>query len=50
MIDYLASEHRLTRAEAYVLCSAALDLKISNIVCPPNRVVTAHLPLSIFRR
>jgi acetamidase/formamidase len=49
MIDYLSSEHCLTRAEAYVLCSASVDLKISNIVTPPNRVVTAHLPLSIFQ-
>ncbi len=48
MIDYLASEHALTREQAYCLCGAAVDLKISEIVDAPNWIVSAYLPLSIF--
>jgi acetamidase/formamidase len=48
MIDYLASEHELTREQAYCLCGAAVDLKISEIVDAPNWIVSAYLPLSIF--
>jgi acetamidase/formamidase len=48
MLDYLTSEHGLTRQEAYVLCSVAVDLKISEIVDVPNFIVSAYLPLSIF--
>ena len=50
MIDYLASEHNLTREQAYCLCGAAVDLKISEIVDGPNWIVSAYLPLSIFRQ
>jgi acetamidase/formamidase len=48
MIDYLGRSHKLTPAEAYVLCSACVDLKISEIVDAPNWIVTAALPLGIF--
>jgi len=48
MIDYLASEYHLTRSQAYCLCGAAVDLKISQIVDAPNFMVSAYLPLSIF--
>ena len=48
MIDYLSSEHNLTREQAYCLCGAAVDLKISEIVDAPNWIVSAYLPLSIF--
>ena len=48
MIDYLASEHNMTREQAYCLCGAAVDLKISEIVDAPNWIVSAYLPLSIF--
>lgn len=48
MIEYLCANHNLTKEEAYILCSAAVDLKISNIVTPPNLLVSAYLPLSIF--
>lgn len=48
MIDYLVAEHGLTREEAYCLCGAAVDLKISEIVDQPNLIVSAYLPLSIF--
>jgi acetamidase/formamidase len=49
MIDYLVSDHDMTREQAYCLCGAAVDLKISEIVDAPNWIVSAYLPLSIFR-
>jgi acetamidase/formamidase len=48
MIDYLSAEHAMTREQAYCLCGAAIDLKISEIVDAPNWIVSAYLPLSIF--
>ena len=48
MIGYLTREHDLSREEAYVLCSVAVDLKISEVVDAPNWVVSAFVPLSIF--
>jgi acetamidase/formamidase len=50
MLDYLTSEYRLTREQAYCLCGVAVDLKISEIVDSPNFIVSAYLPLSIFVR
>jgi acetamidase/formamidase len=50
MIDYLAAEHSLTREQAYCLCGAAVDLKISEIVDAPNWIVSAYLPLSILAK
>ena len=50
MIAYLVREHGLTREEAYILCSVAVDLKISEVVDAPNWVVSAFVPLSIFHR
>ena len=50
MIDYLASDYDMTREQAYCLCGAAVDLKISEIVDAPNWIVSAYLPLSIFKR
>lgn len=49
MIDHLSSEYRMTREQAFCLCGAAVDLKISEIVDAPNWIVSAYLPLSIFR-
>ncbi|MFB6172331.1 MAG: acetamidase/formamidase family protein [Haloarculaceae archaeon] len=48
MIDHLHAERGLSRAEAYVLCSAAVDLKLSEVVNAPNWVVSAYVPESIF--
>ncbi|MDS0298811.1 acetamidase/formamidase family protein [Halogeometricum sp. S1BR25-6] len=48
MIDHLEAERDLTRGEAYILCSAAVDLKISEVVDAPNWTVTAYVPDSIF--
>ena len=50
MIDWLVAEQGLSRAEAYILCSAIVDLKISEIVDVPNWIVTAQVPLEIFSR
>jgi acetamidase/formamidase len=48
MIAHLVTACGLTREEAYVLCSVAADLKISEVVDAPNWVVSAFLPLSLF--
>ncbi|MFB6210414.1 MAG: acetamidase/formamidase family protein [Halobacteriales archaeon] len=48
MIDHLNEERGLSRAEAYILCSAIVDLKINEVVDAPNWVVSAYLPESIF--
>jgi acetamidase/formamidase len=48
MIDYLERGYGLSRAEAYMLCSVAVDLKINEIVDAPNWIVGAYLPTSIF--
>ena len=47
MIELL-EERGYTREQAYVLCSVAVDLKISNVVDVPNFVVSAFLPEDIF--
>ncbi|RMF79147.1 MAG: acetamidase [Chloroflexi bacterium] len=49
MIEWLTDNHGLTPSQAYILCSTAVDLKISEIVDLPNWVVSAHVPLSIFK-
>jgi acetamidase/formamidase len=49
IIDFLSSEHNMTREQAFCLCGAAVDLKISEIVDAPNWIVSAYLPLSIFK-
>lgn len=48
MVAYLVRERGLSREEAYLLCSVAVDLKISEVVDAPNWIVSAYLPLSIF--
>jgi acetamidase/formamidase len=48
MIDYLGREHGLAPIDAYLLCSVAVDLKVSEVVDAPNWIVTAYCPLSIF--
>ncbi|MFB6234882.1 MAG: acetamidase/formamidase family protein [Halopenitus sp.] len=47
MIDHLHEHRGFSRSDAYVLCSAAVDLKISEVVDAPNWTVTAYLPESI---
>ncbi|MGH2620243.1 MAG: acetamidase/formamidase family protein [Anaerolineales bacterium] len=48
MIDWLVETHDLTRSQAYVLCSTAGDLKISEVVDVPNWIVSFYMPRSIF--
>ena len=48
MIDWMGREHGLDPVRAYLLCSVAVDLRISEIVDMPNVIVTAHCPLGIF--
>jgi formamidase len=48
MVEYLVSDHNLTRQQAYAICSICVDLKISQIVDAPNFLVSAVLPLDIF--
>jgi acetamidase/formamidase len=48
MIEYLGRDHGLAPIDAYLLCSVACDLKISEIVDAPNWIVSACCPLSIF--
>jgi acetamidase/formamidase len=49
MIDWLGATHGLSPSQAYCLCSAAADLKISEIVDAPNWIVSCYMPLSIFK-
>jgi acetamidase/formamidase len=48
LIDWLTAEKKLSREDAYILCSLAADLKISQIVDAPNWSVSAYLALSVF--
>ena len=47
MIGYLTAEHGLRATDAYILCSVAVDLAISEVVDAPNWVVSALLPLEV---
>jgi acetamidase/formamidase len=49
MIDHLGAEYGLSREDAYVLSSLCVDLKISEVVDAGQYVVSAFLPLSVFR-
>jgi formamidase len=48
MIELL-QERGWSREQAYVICSVAVDLKVSNIVDLPNVTVSAFLPEDIFQ-
>jgi len=50
MVEHLARTYRMSREQGYCLCGAAVDLKISEIVDAPNWIVSAYLPLAIFKR
>lgn len=49
MIDWVSENYGLPRSQAYCLCSAAADLKISEIVDAPNWIVSCYMPLSVFK-
>jgi len=46
----LLQERGWTREQAYVICSVAVDLRVSNVVDVPNVTVSAFLPEDIFVR
>ncbi len=48
MIDYIVSEYGYDPAEAYMIASIAVDMRIGQLVDVPNVGVTAILPLDIF--
>lgn len=48
MIEHLQRARALSRQDAYMLCSVAVDLKLCEVVDMPNYVVAAFLPQSIF--
>src|SRR5581483_7917245 len=48
MIEHLQRRYGLSRADAYMLCSVAVDLKLCEVVDMPHWTVGAFLPLSIF--
>jgi acetamidase/formamidase len=48
MIDLLGALHGLAAPEAYMLCSACADLRISEIVDQPNWVVSLYFPKIVF--
>jgi len=45
----LLQERGFTREQAYVICSVAVDLRVSNVLDVPNYVVSALLPEDIFQ-
>jgi len=48
MIDWIATNKNYSREQAYVICAAAVDLRIGQLVDVPNIIVSAVLPLDIF--
>jgi formamidase len=48
MIDWLEVEHGLSRPAAYCLCSACVDLHLSQVVDVPYPLVSALIPVDIF--
>jgi acetamidase/formamidase len=47
-IDFLVAKTGLSAEHAYILCSVALDLRISQWVNQPTITITGHLPKSLF--
>jgi acetamidase/formamidase len=50
MIAYLGDRHEVPPQDAYILASLCVDLKISEIVDAGQYVVSALLPLAVFRK
>jgi formamidase len=48
MLGWLEHEHGLAREPAYVLMSAAVELRVSELVDAPNALVSAAMPLDAF--
>jgi formamidase len=50
MLDHLEAAYGFGRPAAYALCSAVVDLHVSEVVNVPYPVVSALLPLDVFER
>jgi formamidase len=50
MLDHIVREHGLTREQAYILASVAVDLRVGQVVDVPNYVITAVLNEDVFDR
>lgn len=48
MLEHLMDNYHLSAEQAYILCSVAVELKISQIVDGPNYTVSAFMPNAIF--
>lgn len=48
IVDYIVATYGYNRAQAYIIASVAVDLRIGQLVDAPNVGVTAILPLDIF--
>ena len=48
MIEHLQRRYGLTREQAYIVASVAVDLRIAQVVDAPNAGVVAVLPVDIF--
>jgi acetamidase/formamidase len=48
MIDLLTAQHGMSAVDAYMLCSVAGDLRISEIVDMPNWLVSFYMPRIVF--
>jgi acetamidase/formamidase len=48
MIELLSRRHRMSEIGAYMLCSVAGDLRISEVVDMPNWVVSFYFPRCVF--
>ncbi len=48
MLAWLEHQHGMAREPAYVLMSAAVELRVSELVDKPNALVSAVLPLDVF--
>jgi acetamidase/formamidase len=48
MIDWLGTHYGLEPSDAYLICSVAGNLHISEVVDAPNWIVSMHMPLGIF--
>jgi acetamidase/formamidase len=48
MIDHLSRSRAMSPEDAYILCSVAADLRVSEIVDAPNWVVSCGIPRKLF--
>jgi formamidase len=48
MLDYIVSNYGYDRADAYIIASVAVDIRVGQLVDAPNVGATAILPLDIF--